>query len=54
MFKPTNQSRSIFEVLKRSEALRLDIDTSFRMFDTLVVSIVLYGCGMGMSNTCPS
>ena len=37
-------SRSMFEVLKRSKALRLDIDTTFHMFDTLVVPIILYGC----------
>ena len=34
----------MFEVLKRSKALHLDIDTTFHMFDTLVVPIILYGC----------
>jgi hypothetical protein len=34
----------MFEILKRSKALRLDIDTTLHMFDTLVTPILLYGC----------
>ena len=46
-------SRAMFEILKRSKALRLDIDTTLHMFDTLVTPILLYGCEVWGYDTHP-
>ena len=44
-------SRAMFEILKKGRSLFLNIDTQLKLFDSVVVPILLYGCEIwGYSN----
>ena len=43
--------RAMFEILKKGRIMCLDIDTQLRLFDAMVIPIILYGCEIwGFSN----